>query len=90
MKLRVVALAVLLTPLGAVCSAQVSFPVVQVNQRLIEHTGHEKTLQGQMLAEYTMSFALTSFPYRFLLASLSGRRVEPAREIPANSPRARE
>jgi hypothetical protein len=38
----------------------------------------------------TMSFALTSFPYKDLLASLSGRKVEPASEIPANSPRARE
>src|SRR5580704_4810281 len=38
----------------------------------------------------TMDFALTSLPYRFLLAPLSGRRVEPAREMPAKSPRARE
>src|SRR5271169_1500140 len=38
----------------------------------------------------TISFAFNSFPYRLLLASLSGRRVEPASEIPANNPRARE
>src|ERR1700694_3312750 len=38
----------------------------------------------------TMSLAFISFPYRLLLASLSGRRVEPEREIPANNPRARE
>src|SRR5271168_4753475 len=38
----------------------------------------------------TMSPAFTSLPYKLLLASLSGRRVEPEREIPANSPRARE
>ena len=38
----------------------------------------------------TMSCALTSLPYRFLLAPLSGRSVEPSREIPANNPRARE
>src|SRR6202021_2405647 len=38
----------------------------------------------------TMDSAVTSFPYSFLLPSLSGRKVEPDREIPAKSPRARE
>jgi hypothetical protein len=35
----------------------------------------------------TMSCVLNSRPYNFLLAELSARRVEPEREIPANSPR---
>src|ERR1700682_4379575 len=38
----------------------------------------------------TISFALMPFPYSLALPSLSGRRVEPSREIPANSPRERE
>jgi hypothetical protein len=49
MKLRLVAIAVLTLP-SAIAQAQVSFPVVQTHPRLIEHTGHEKTLQGQRLA----------------------------------------
>ena len=38
----------------------------------------------------TMSCALTPLPYSLRLPSLSGRRVEPSREIPANNPRERE
>ena len=38
----------------------------------------------------TISFASIFLPYRFLFASLSGRRVDPSRETPANAPRARE
>src|SRR5580704_15322637 len=38
----------------------------------------------------TMSDALTSLPYRFLFAPLSGRSVEPSSEMPANKPRERE
>jgi len=44
---------------------------------------------GTVISEI-MSFALTSLPYSFLLASLSGRRVDPASDTPAKSPRARE
>ncbi len=38
----------------------------------------------------TMSCAVTPFPYSLSLPSLSGRSVEPSREIPANNPRERE
>src|SRR5215468_6422120 len=34
--------------------------------------------------------AVASFPYKRRLASLSGRKVDPSREIPAKTPRARE
>jgi hypothetical protein len=43
---------------------------------------------GKALSK-TMAGALASSPYRFLMALLSGRRVEPSREIPAKSPRVR-
>src|SRR6516225_3974646 len=38
----------------------------------------------------TISFASIFLPYRSLFASLSGRRVDPSRETPANAPLARE
>jgi hypothetical protein len=37
----------------------------------------------------TMSLAVVSCPYRFLLAPSSGRSVDPSREMPTNLPRAR-
>ena len=37
-----------------------------------------------------ISVAVNFFPYSFSLASLSGRKVEPSSETPANKPRARE
>lgn len=37
-----------------------------------------------------ISFAVNFFPYTFSFAPLSGRRVDPSNEIPANSPRERE
>src|SRR5437868_3711364 len=37
-----------------------------------------------------ISFTETSRPYNFRFARLSGRKVEPSRETPANSPRERE
>jgi len=45
----------LLTLFASVSSAQVSFPTIQTsgNRRFIEHTGKEKTLQGQLLAART-------------------------------------
>src|SRR5215471_10253509 len=42
------------------------------------------------LGDFLLSVAGSSFPYSFLLASLSGRNVEPSRDIPANRPRERE
>ncbi len=45
----------LLTLFASISSAQVSFPTIQSsgNRRFIEHTGKEKTLQGQLLAART-------------------------------------
>jgi hypothetical protein len=42
----------MLTLFASVSSAQVSFPTIQTsgNRRFLEHTGKEKTLQGQLLA----------------------------------------
>src|SRR5579864_3125967 len=45
---------------------------------------------GRILLLITMSWPLTPLPYSLSLPSLSGRRVEPSREIPANNPRDRE
>jgi hypothetical protein len=52
---KVLEVGLLLTLFASVNSAQVSFPTVQTsgNRRFIEHTGKEKTLQGQLLAART-------------------------------------
>jgi hypothetical protein len=52
LKCTMTCIGLLLMLLGAFGSAQVSFPTIQTsgNRRFIEHTGNEKTLQGQLLA----------------------------------------
>ena len=45
---------------------------------------------GRIVLLITISWPLTPLPYSLSLPSLSGRRVEPSREIPANNPRERE
>src|SRR6202158_2982302 len=52
---KVFGIGLLLTLFASFSSAQVSFPTIQAsgNRRFIEHTGKEKTLQGQLLAART-------------------------------------
>src|SRR5216684_7685531 len=52
---KVLGIGLLLILFASFSSAQVSFPSIQTsgNRRFIEHTGKEKTLQGQLLAART-------------------------------------
>jgi hypothetical protein len=52
---KALGIGLLFTLFAFVSSAQVSFPTIQTsgNRRFIEHTGKEKTLQGQLLAART-------------------------------------
>jgi len=76
----------LLTLFASVSSAQVSFPTIQAsgNRRFVEHTGKEKTLQGQLLAARTEAQRLLKQVNRSPMSSVADN--DWAFDVGANGP----
>src|SRR5258708_19505311 len=83
---KVLGVVLLLVSLSSASSAQISFPTIQTsgNHRFIEHTGKEKTLQGQLLAARTAAQRLLKQVNRTPMSSVGDN--DWAFDVGANGP----